>query len=75
MLLGGILLGLILGLLAGGRISNLGTVRLRWVGFLFAAVLVRFTIETALGANPRSRSCSSCRSSRSPTACSSSGCG
>ena len=51
MLLGGILLGLILGLLAGGRISNLGTVRLRWVGFLFAAVLVRFTIETALGAN------------------------
>ena len=51
MLLAGILLGLVLGLFAGGRISNLGTVRLRWVGFLFAAVVVRFTIETGLGAN------------------------
>jgi MFS family permease len=50
-LLGGILLGLVLGLLAGGSLANLGTVRLRWVAFLFAAVLVRFTTETALGAN------------------------
>ena len=51
MLIAGIVLGLVLGLLAGGSIGNLGTVRLRWVGFLFAAVIVRFTTETALGAN------------------------
>ena len=51
MLIAGILLGLVLGLLAGGSLGNLGSVRLRWVGFLFAAVVVRFTTETALGAN------------------------
>jgi MFS family permease len=50
-LIAGIVLGLVLGLLAGGSIANLGTVRLHWVGFLFAAVIVRFTTETALGAN------------------------
>jgi MFS family permease len=50
-LIAGIVLGLVLGLLAGGSIANLGTVRLRWVGFLFAAVIVRFTTEAALGAN------------------------
>jgi DHA3 family macrolide efflux protein-like MFS transporter len=49
-LIGGILLGLIAGLLAGGSITNLAHVRLRWVGVLFLAVLVRFATETALGA-------------------------
>src|SRR5919112_231968 len=43
MLLGGILLGLITGLLAGGR--------LRWIGLIFLAVIVRFATEAALGAH------------------------
>jgi DHA3 family macrolide efflux protein-like MFS transporter len=48
-LIGGILLGLILGLRSGGRLSNLASIQLRWVGLLFAAVLVRFGTETLLG--------------------------
>ncbi|HET9522218.1 MAG TPA: MFS transporter, partial [Candidatus Limnocylindrales bacterium] len=51
MLIGGILLGLIAGLLAGGRITNLAAVRLRWIGLLFLAVIVRFGTEWALGAH------------------------
>ena len=50
MLIGGILLGLVLGLVAGGSISNLAAVRLRWIGILFLAVLVRFGTEAAIGA-------------------------
>ena len=34
----GLLIGLILGLLARGRITRLIDVRLRWVGLIFAAV-------------------------------------
>jgi DHA3 family macrolide efflux protein-like MFS transporter len=49
-LIGGILLGLVLGLVAGGSISNLAAVRLRWIGILFLAVLVRFGTEAAIGA-------------------------
>ena len=48
MLIGGILFGLIAGLLAGGSISNLASVRLRWVAVLFLAVIVRFATEVAL---------------------------
>ena len=48
MLIGGILLGLIAGLLAGGNILNLASVRLRWVGVLFIAVIVRFLTEAFL---------------------------
>jgi hypothetical protein len=48
MLIGGILLGLIAGLLAGGSILNLASVRLRWVGVLFIAVIVRFLTEAYL---------------------------
>jgi len=47
-LLGGVALGLIVGLLAGGRIGNLVAVRLRWIGLLFGAVIVRFLAEAAL---------------------------
>jgi len=47
-LLAGIALGLILGLLAGGRLSNLAEVRLRWMAALFLAVLVRYGTEAAL---------------------------
>ena len=50
MLIGGILLGLLLGLLAGGRLSNLATVRLRWVWVLLLAVVIRFGTEALLNA-------------------------
>jgi MFS family permease len=51
MLIAGILLGLFAGLLAGGSITNLAAVRLRWVGLLFLAVIVRFATEAALTAH------------------------
>ena len=47
---GAILLGLLLGLWAGGRMSNLATIRLRWAGLLFLAVIVRFGTEALLNA-------------------------
>jgi DHA3 family macrolide efflux protein-like MFS transporter len=47
-LLGGIALGLIAGLLAGGRLSHLGDVRLRWAALIFSAVILRFGEEIAL---------------------------
>jgi DHA3 family macrolide efflux protein-like MFS transporter len=49
MLIGGIVLGLIAGLLAGGSILNLASVRLRWIAVLFLAVIVRFGTEWAIG--------------------------
>ena len=48
MLIGGIVLGLVLGLLAGGSIGNLSTVRLRWVAVLMFAVILRFATEWLL---------------------------
>ncbi len=51
MLIGGILLGLIAGLLAGGSLSNLASIRLRWIGVLFLAVVVRFATEWAIDAH------------------------
>jgi MFS family permease len=51
MLIGGILLGLLLGLIAGGRIQNLAEIRLRWTWLLVVAVVVRFGTEAALGAH------------------------
>ncbi len=50
MLIGGILLGLLLGILAGGRLQNLAEIRLRWTGLLVAAVVIRFATEAALDA-------------------------
>ncbi len=50
MLIFGILLGLLLGLLAGGRLANLASIQLRWVGLLFAAVIIRFGTEILLNA-------------------------
>ena len=44
----GIALGLILGLLVGGRITNLAAVRLRWVPVLVAALLLRAATEFLL---------------------------
>jgi MFS family permease len=51
MLIGGILLGLLFGLLAGGRLGNLSEIRLRWTLLLVVAVVVRFGTEAALGAH------------------------
>jgi len=48
MLIGGIALGLILGLLLGGRLENLSNIRLRFMPLLFVAVIVRFGAEAAL---------------------------
>ena len=48
MLIGGIVFGLVLGLLAGGSISNLSSVRLRWVAVLMLAVIIRFATEWLL---------------------------
>ena len=50
MLIGGIALGLLLGLLSGGRLSNLAQVQLRWTWLLVTAVVVRFATEAALNA-------------------------
>ena len=48
MLIAGILLGLLLGLRAGGRLDNLANIQLRWPLLLVAAVLVRFGTEGLL---------------------------
>ncbi len=48
MLTGGILLGLLVGLAVGGSILNLASVRLRWVGLLMFAVILRFGTEFLL---------------------------
>jgi MFS transporter, DHA3 family, macrolide efflux protein len=48
-LIGAIALGLVLGLLAGGNIWNLASIRLRWIGVLLLAVVVRFATEAAIG--------------------------
>ena len=50
MLIGGVALGLILGLLAGGSITNLASVRLHRIGILIGAVLLRFGTEILLNA-------------------------
>ena len=51
MLIGGIVLGLLLGLLAGGQLKNLANIQLRWTWLLVAAVIVRFGTEALLGAH------------------------
>lgn len=50
MLIGGITLGLVLGLLAGGHLMNLGSIRLHRLGLLVLAVLLRFGTEILLNA-------------------------
>lgn len=44
----GVLLGLGLGLLAGGRIDNFADVRLRWLPALILAAIARFGLDAAL---------------------------
>ena len=53
MLIGGIVLGLLLGLWNGGKLANLASIQLRWVGLLFAAVMVRFGTEFLLNQRRR----------------------
>lgn len=48
MLIGGIALGLILGLLAGGRLEHLASVRLRLVQAIFLGLLVRVATQLAI---------------------------
>lgn len=48
MLIGGIVLGLVLGLLAGGDILNLSRIRLRRAWLIFAALIGRFATEWAI---------------------------
>jgi DHA3 family macrolide efflux protein-like MFS transporter len=50
-LIAGIALGLILGLLVGGRLTNLAEVRLRFVPLIAAAVVLRFGTEALLAAD------------------------
>ncbi len=49
MLIGGIALGLVLGLLLGGRLERLADIRLRFLPLLFLAVIIRFATEAMLG--------------------------
>ena len=46
----GVFLGLLLGLIAGGKLDNLTYVRLRWLPVLLVAVAVRFGLDAALSA-------------------------
>ncbi len=48
MLIGGILLGLILGLLAGGRLDNLLSIRIRLVQVTFFGLFLRFATQVAI---------------------------
>ena len=51
MLIGGIALGLILGLLVGGTLTNLASIRLHRLPLLMVAVIVRFGTEFLLNSN------------------------
>jgi MFS transporter, DHA3 family, macrolide efflux protein len=44
----GVFLGLVLGLLAGGKLDNFFNVRLRWLPLLFAAAIARLGLDAAL---------------------------
>jgi MFS family permease len=50
-LIGGIVLGLILGLLAGGTFGNLASIRLRRTWLLVIAILIRYGVEVLLNAH------------------------
>jgi hypothetical protein len=46
-----LVLGIVLGLLAGGRVTNIGNVRLRLVGLLFLGLVIRYGTQWAIEAN------------------------
>ena len=76
MLIGGIVLGLVLGLIAGGNVVNLATIRLRRLELLAVALLLRVVTDFLLnaGVEPWSRRCGS-RSWPGPSGSSSWRCG
>jgi MFS family permease len=43
--------GIVLGLLAGGRVTNIANVRLRWIWLLFLGLLIRFGTQWAIDAH------------------------
>jgi MFS family permease len=49
-LIGGIALGLVLGLLAGGRLEHLASIRLRWVQVIFLGFVIRVGTQYAIEA-------------------------
>ncbi|HEY3334505.1 MAG TPA: MFS transporter [Candidatus Limnocylindrales bacterium] len=49
MLIGGIALGLVLGLVLGGKLERLADIRLQFLPLLFLAVIIRFGTEALLG--------------------------
>ena len=49
MLIGGVALGLVLGLVLGGKLDRLADIRLQFLPLLFLAVIVRFGTEAMLG--------------------------
>ena len=48
MLIGGIVLGLVLGLLVGGRLEHLAAIRLRLVQAIFLGFLIRIATQFAI---------------------------
>jgi len=48
MLIGALVAGLVLGLLAGGRLDNLASVRLRFVQALFLGLFLRYAVQFAI---------------------------
>ena len=48
MLIGAVVAGLVLGLVAGGSLDNLASVRLRWVQALFVGLFLRYAVEYAI---------------------------
>ena len=75
MLIGGIVLGLVLGLIAGGNLVNLASIQLRRLELLAVALLLRVVTEFLLNAGvPWSRRCVS-RSWPGPSGSSSWPCG
>ena len=48
MLILALVVGIAAGLFAGGRITNIANVRLRWVGLLFLGLLIRYGTQWAI---------------------------
>ena len=48
MLILALVVGIVAGLFAGGRITNIANVRLRWVGLLFLGLLIRYGTQWAI---------------------------
>ena len=76
MLIGGIVLGLVLGLIAGGNLVNLASIRLRRLELLAVALLLRVVTEFLLNAGvARRRDAASPAPGRRPSGSSSWPCG